>query len=77
MATSQGFKSSLNRDQIRGAQEQLVLANIYGHNFLELELMGEVEKTVSGTKNSNIFVIVVEFSSTSCTLSGILSLLVF
>lgn len=77
MGTSQGFKSSLNRDQIRGAQEQLVLANIYGHNFLELELMGEVEKTVSGTKNSNIFVIVVEFSSTSCTLSGILSLLVF
>ena len=39
--------------------------------------MGEVEKTVSGTKNSNNFVIVVEFSSTSCTLSGILSLLVF
>ena len=77
MATSQGFKSSLNRDQIRGAQEQLVLANIYGHNFLELELMGEVEKTVSGTKNSNNFGIVVEFSSTSCTLSGILSLLVF
>ena len=77
MGSSQGFKSSLNRDQIRGTQEQLVLANIYGHNFLELELMEKVEKTVTGTKISNIFVIVVEFSSTSCALSGILSLLVF
>lgn len=76
MGSSQGFKSSLNRDQIRGTQEQLVLANIYGHNFLELELMEKVEKTVTGTKISNIFVIVVKFSSTSCTLSGILSCLV-
>ena len=76
MGSSQGFKSSLNRDQIRGTQEQLVLANKYGHNFLELELMEKVEKTVTGTKISNIFVIVVKFSSTSCTLSGILSRLV-
>lgn len=77
METSQGFKSSLNKDQIRGTREQLVLANIYGQNFLEQELMGEVEKTVSGTKISNVFVVVVEFSSKSCTLSGILSLLIF
>lgn len=37
LGTSQGVKSSLNRDQIGGTQEQLVMANIYGQNFLELE----------------------------------------
>lgn len=44
LRTSQGFKFSLSRDQVRGTQEQLVLANIYGENLLDLELMGEVRR---------------------------------
>lgn len=45
--------------------------------FSRAGMNGRSRKRVSGTKISDISVIVVEFSSTRCTLTGVLSLLVF
>lgn len=60
--------SSPNKYKIRGTQEHLVLVNIHGQNFLELKLMGENRKRVTNRPSNfkQIFVIVVESSSTSC-----------
>lgn len=53
LGTSQDFIMSLNGDKIRGIQDHLVLTNRSEQNFLDLELVGENRKRVTGTKISN------------------------